>query len=180
MVRHNHEDSHWLKVIANRERGALYVQMGDGIAVVPVLEDGRVQLINELSIAYEDLWSLQPVFGTIEEGEEPATAARRELREELGFYADRIDYLGITYNSAKYIRNIIYIYVARGLTKGTRNKDLENRFIEVPEPIELDQLDDLIAAEVVCDSAAVVSLYLARQFLNKEAKKESTTTEATT
>jgi 8-oxo-dGTP pyrophosphatase MutT (NUDIX family) len=73
--------------------GVGYVQCGDGVLVVPVTEDGQVLLAVERSPAF-DREVLGLVNGSIEEGEPLEETAKRDLQEELGWRAARIDFLG--------------------------------------------------------------------------------------
>ncbi len=63
-----------------------YMKSPDFINVVPVTEEGQFLCFRQTKYALEGL-SLAPVGGYIDPGEDPLTAARRELREEMGYEA---------------------------------------------------------------------------------------------
>ncbi len=62
------------------------VEHPGAVAIVPILDDGRVALVRQYRYAVgKEL--LEIPAGTLEEGEAPDTCARRELREETGYTA---------------------------------------------------------------------------------------------
>ncbi|MEU1038221.1 NUDIX hydrolase [Streptomyces sp. NPDC005907] len=64
-----------------------------GAAVLPVLSDGRLVLLHHFRHASRGWhWEIPRGFGS--PGEDGSTAARRELREELGCDTDDLTYLG--------------------------------------------------------------------------------------
>lgn len=62
------------------------VEHRGAVAVAPLLEDGRLVLVEQYRHAAGD-WMLEVPAGRLEAGEEPLTAARRELEEETGYRA---------------------------------------------------------------------------------------------
>lgn len=60
--------------------------------------------------------------GGVEDGEDPETAARRELREETGYRADRIDRLG-SYHPSGFDRMTRHVFYATDLTAGDTDRD---------------------------------------------------------
>ena len=91
----------WLRMETHRVRlpnGAeipdwLWVDTPDFINVVPVLADGRYVCFRQQKYAVEGI-TLGIVGGYLEPGEDPAGAARRELREETGYVSDAWRSLG--------------------------------------------------------------------------------------
>ncbi len=61
--------------------------------------------------------------GKLEYGENPAAAVARELREETGCTADRIEPLGTLYPTPGYCAEKLYIYLATGLHAGAQQLD---------------------------------------------------------
>ncbi len=93
-----------------------------GAAVLPMFENGDVLLVKQYRHpAEEEL--LEIPAGRLEAGEDPAIAAERELEEETGFRAARIEFVTQFYALPGYSREILYCYVATGLTPGKLNLD---------------------------------------------------------
>jgi 8-oxo-dGTP pyrophosphatase MutT (NUDIX family) len=70
-----------------------YVISPDYVNVVPVTPEGQFLCFRQTKYAVEGT-SLAPVGGYMEPGEDPLPAARRELREEMGYEAAEWIHLG--------------------------------------------------------------------------------------
>jgi len=84
------------------------------VLIVPWLKENRLVLLrNQRLVVNECLWELPA--GTLEPGEEPAEAARRELAQETGYQAGTIFKLGEFYTSPGFCDELIKVFVARDL-----------------------------------------------------------------
>jgi ADP-ribose pyrophosphatase len=94
-----------------------------GAAVVlPVLADGSVVLIRNRRFAVnEELWELPA--GLLEDDEPPIECAARELTEETGYTAGRIEPLGSFYSTPGTSNETLHAFVATDLAPG--EQDLE-------------------------------------------------------
>jgi 8-oxo-dGTP pyrophosphatase MutT (NUDIX family) len=93
------------------EDGVGFIHCGDGVLVVPLTDDGQVLLAVERAAAF-DRETLGLVGGEVEEGEPLEETANRELQEELGWRAGRIDYLG-ELHPFKYLTSRQFVFLAR-------------------------------------------------------------------
>jgi ADP-ribose pyrophosphatase len=93
------------------------VQHPGAVVILPVLDDGRVCLIRNYRVAV-DRTLIELPAGTLEPGEEPAVTARRELEEETGYQAGRIEPLTQFFMSPGILNERMHAYLATGLTKG--------------------------------------------------------------
>lgn len=90
------------------------------VVVLPILENGDWVLIrNHRPAVGRELLELPA--GTLEPGEAPPACARRELEEETGFQAERLEPLLEFYTSPGVSTERMYGFVARGLTEGKQN-----------------------------------------------------------
>ena len=55
--------------------------------------------------------------GKIEKGENPESCIIRELEEEAGVHANKIEKIGLIYAAPSYSNEIIHLYVAKNLIK---------------------------------------------------------------
>ena len=85
--------------------------------IVPLLADGRVCLIRNWRIAAGQTLIELPA-GTLEPPEPPAVTAERELIEETGFRAERIEFLHAFFLSPGILDEKMHLYLATGLTAG--------------------------------------------------------------
>jgi ADP-ribose pyrophosphatase len=90
------------------------VAMKSGVCVLPIEDDGTVYLTKQFRYAL-GAESLEVVSGAIDEGESPAAAARRELREELGIEANELLDMGRLQLDTSIIKAPVQLYLARGL-----------------------------------------------------------------
>jgi ADP-ribose diphosphatase len=97
--------------------------------ILPLLDDGGVVLIRQYRpIVGVELWELPA--GTIEVGESPEGCARRELVEEAGYEAGRLDPLGEALADPGLTDERIFLFVARELRPVARGLDADEH-IEV-------------------------------------------------
>lgn len=135
------------------------VEHTGGATVLAETEEG-IALVRQYRYAYkEELFEIPA--GKLNAGEDPAKAAARELSEETGLLADKLNLLSVLYPTPGYTDEKIYIYEAEGLRKGARHLDegefLETLFIprkEVLEMIKDGRIKDgkTIAAVLLSDS----------------------------
>ncbi len=92
-------------------------RVGDGVAVLPVLE-GRIVLIRHFRHAVRR-WMLEAPRGGIEPGQTEEETARQELLEEIGARATRLVRLGFLHGSANIYANGAHLYYAELASVGT-------------------------------------------------------------
>ncbi len=94
----------------------------DGVAILPVDEDGTVTLVRQFRYPFgKEL--LEVPAGKMDEGEEHLECGKRELSEETGYSADEMIYLGAYYLSPGCYTERIHLYIAKGLHKGEAHPD---------------------------------------------------------
>lgn len=150
------------------DSGTLIVKMDDGVTIVPVNDRGEVLLISEPSVAYNGLRSLLLPAGALEPDEDPADSANRELQEEIGYKANRLDSLGVIYSSIKYVDEKFHVYLARDLEVSRLEGDEPGGWIEAQNPVPLSEIDSLIADGRLLNASTIAALFLARNFIEKE------------
>lgn len=92
------------------------------VAIVPVPEPGWVILIRQYRYcAGQYLWEIPA--GTLERGEAPVSAARRELREETGQTAARLTLMADLFTSPGVLTERMRLYVATNLTPAPLEPD---------------------------------------------------------
>jgi 8-oxo-dGTP pyrophosphatase MutT (NUDIX family) len=158
----------WITICEN-ERGMPFVRLGDGVMIVPMTPEGEVLLITEPSAAYDEDILLLPAGG-VDSGESPSEAANRELQEEIGYRAGRLEYLGTIYPAVKYLNARLDVYLGRDLQPSQLAGD-ETWTITL-QPVRLIDFENLISDGRLRDSSVIASLYMAQKFLQKEREKE--------
>jgi len=104
------------------------------------------------------LWEIPA--GTLDPGEDPEACARRELLEETGVTATRLQRLTSIWTTPGFTNEVIHLYLATGLTTGEPSRE-RDEFIEVvPQP--LSRVLELIREGEIRDAKTVVAiLYMA-------------------
>lgn len=98
--------------------------------------------------------------GRLERGEEPIVCARRELLEEVGVTAGRVERLTTIWTTPGFTDERIHLFWAADLTTGTHARE-EDEFIEVI-PTPLSQALSQVRDGTICDAKTVVGiLYMA-------------------
>lgn len=135
------------------------------VAVVPVDAEGVATLVRQLRAAvWQDV--LEVPAGTCDvDGEPPEATARRELAEEAGLVAERLELLADVYNSPGVSDQRTRIFLATGLRPcATDRIGVEERWMTV-ERVALDDVAELVADGRLVDETTVLGLLLAGQAL---------------
>lgn len=130
------------------------------VVIAPVDAEGNVHLVRQYRDAVEELLLELPA-GKLDEGEEPIECARRELREELGLVADNWKELATYYASPGFCDEVMYLYLAEGLSATENDLDHEE-FLE-PVVLPLEPLDGLLGQ--LKDSKSLTGVLLAHKVI---------------
>ena len=91
------------------------VEVGDGVAIAPVHADGSVTMIHQFRHAVgEFVWEFPA--GRVENEEDLAVAAGRELHEEVGLEAGCLEHIGHVFPLDGICRHRIQLFRASDLT----------------------------------------------------------------
>ncbi|MDI9484993.1 MAG: NUDIX hydrolase [Bacillota bacterium] len=136
-----------------------------GAAATLVVEDGQVLLVEQYRPAAGRLMLELPA-GTIDRGEPPIECAQRELQEETGYSAQHWETLGHLYPTPGYTNEILYLYLASGITKGEQRLD-DGEDIKV-RWVPLDEVREMIDNDGINDAKTIVSIF---RYLSKHQSK---------
>lgn len=102
-----------------------------------------------------DLWNWELPGGLLDDGEEPAVTAAREVEEETGYRPRSIELLAVFEPMAGTVRSAHHVFLARGAERVGDAEELnEGTFVWVP----LKDVADLIRRGEVGNSGALVGL----------------------
>jgi len=96
--------------------------------------------------------------GKLHPGEDPMHCAARELEEEIGYVAGRIELLTSILTAPGFTDEVIHIYKATGMTAGRQQLD-RDEVLEVLE-ISLEEAIKMIKAGTIRDAKTIVGLRL--------------------
>ena len=122
--------------------------------VLPILEDGRVLLVEQHRHAVgKRLWEIPA--GKLEPDEEPLACARRELREETGHEAAEWERLSAFYTSPGFADERMTLFLARGASPVTTSLDRE---ISSCRAFSRDEVRRLIVRGEIEDAKTILAL----------------------
>ncbi len=121
-------------------------------------KDGKILLVKQFRYPYGEVIYEIPA-GKLNEGEDPAQTAIRELEEEGGIIADKVEKLFDVYPTPAYTTEIIRIYRAVGIREAKAHLD-EDEFLTAVW-IEKEKLKDMIAHGEIKDAKTIIALLYA-------------------
>ena len=131
------------------------VQHPGAAVIIPLLDAENVVLIANRRPAIGQTL-LEVPAGTLDPGEAPLTCAHRELTEETGYRAGRMDRLTGFYSSPGIFTEYMHVYLARDLTPGAMSLD-DGEEIEL-RPMRLDDALDAIRTGKITDGKTIIAL----------------------
>ena len=100
------------------------IQHPGAVVIVPLLDDGRVCLVRNYRLAVNAALIELPA-GTLEPGERAEITASRELAEETGYNAARLEPLAEMLMSPGILNERMHVFVASGLSAGAPAPEAE-------------------------------------------------------
>jgi len=128
-----------------------------GAAVVPVFSNGDVLLVEQFRYPMRQSLLELPA-GRIDPGETPEETAARELQEEVGFRAGRLEKLVAFYTTPGFCNELLHLFLARDLEPGRRAGD-EDEELSVHR-YSPGQLEKLIRSGRIVDAKTLIGLHL--------------------
>lgn len=102
----------------------------NGSAVMlPLFDDGTVALVRQYRHPVGEALLELPA-GSLESDEDPLSGAHRELEEEIGVTADKMELLAQFWVSPGFLSEKMFLYLATGLTETQQNLD-EDEFVDI-------------------------------------------------
>jgi ADP-ribose pyrophosphatase len=126
--------------------------------IVPVFDDGTVALVKQYrhpAVRY----LLEVPAGTLAKGERPEIGAARELKEELGIVAARLEKLSEFFVSPGFCEEKMWVYLATELSEGEQALEDDEILDVVRLPIA-DALEMITSGEIE-DAKTIIGLMLA-------------------
>jgi ADP-ribose pyrophosphatase len=137
-----------------------FVSHPGSVVILPLLDENRIVLIQNRRFAVHDiLWELPA--GTLEPHEHPLETASRELLEESGYAAQKIELLTDFYTSPGISNEIIYAYAAYDLIhKGQALEDSEDIQVTI---VSWQNALDMIRKGEISDAKTMLTLLFYHQ-----------------
>jgi ADP-ribose pyrophosphatase len=132
------------------------------VTIIPLDDEGRMWFVRQYRHpAGREL--LEFPAGVLNAGEDPQTAAQREIREEIGMRAAELRPIGEFFLAPGYSTEYMHVFLATGLSPDPLDMDEDER-IEL-EKIPWRQVEQLARQGGLGDAKSLAALLLAQPFL---------------
>jgi ADP-ribose diphosphatase len=154
----------YLKTPKGDETKLEIIEHGGSVVVVPIDDEGNLLLVRQYRHAAEqDLLELPA--GTRDEAEPFEECAAREIREETGMEANKLQKVGGFYLAPGYSTEFMAVFLATGLSHNPLEADFDE-FLHV-EKIPLKKAEDLFQSGEIVDAKSLAAWMLAKPHLEQ-------------
>jgi len=135
-------------------------------AVLPLLDpisnpDPRVILIHQFRHAADGyVWEIPA--GRLDPGEAPEDCARREMAEETGYTAGRLDHLASVYTTPGFTDEVIHLFAGPVTGRGDHARE-QDEFLEV-RTLHWSEVGRMVARGDIVDGKTLCCLFYLQQF----------------
>ena len=126
--------------------------------IIPIHDDGTVVLVRQYRHPVVR-YLLEVPAGTLDDGERPEIGAARELEEELGLIAGRLQKLSEFFVSPGFCEEKMWIYLATELTEGKQLLD-DDEILDVVR-LPMGEALEMISSGEIQDAKTIIGLILA-------------------
>ena len=126
--------------------------------IVPVFDDNSVALVRQYRHPAQK-YLLEIPAGSLAPGEDPEIGARRELEEEIGVLAGKVEKLTEFYVSPGFLGEKMHVYLATDFTATKQNLE-EDELLKI-ERIAISSIGEMLKNGVIEDAKTIIGLTLA-------------------
>lgn len=134
------------------------------VCVVPLTDDGEVVMVRQFRYPFSEVL-LEIPAGKLEPGENPLEAVKRELEEESGAQAGKIEHIGEIYTTVAIFDEKIQLYLARDLKFTNAHPDTDE-FIESTK-IPLCELVEMVMNNEIKDAKTQIAILKAEKYIKE-------------
>lgn len=135
-----------------------------GAVIAAVTSENKILLVRQFRYPLQKLMLELPA-GKLDEGEDPAVCALRELEEETGYSASELIKLGSINTTPGFCTEILHIFLAKDLREGNHNREEGEHGMEVLS-FTIDEIENLIIRGEITDAKTLSGIYLLKNYLN--------------
>lgn len=138
------------------------VHHSGGVCVIPITENNEIYVVKQFRYPFKAV-TVEIPAGKVNKGESHFDCGKRELLEETGCTCEEYTYLGSLYPTPAYDTEIIHIYMAKGISRGSQNLD-SDEFLDV-EKIPLAKAVEMVMNNELPDSKTQIAILKAARIL---------------
>jgi ADP-ribose pyrophosphatase len=132
------------------------VTMGEAVGVLPFMDDDHVMLVRQYRYVFGEAERWEIPTGGMKPGEIKEKAALRELQEEIGYTAERLEWVSTFYTSKSVCYEVAHLFLGYGLTQATLEPDDTEEFEHAIFPFE--QVLEMVNSSEIRDAMTVVAV----------------------
>jgi ADP-ribose pyrophosphatase len=137
------------------------VSTGACVGILPFLDNDRVLMVRQYRYVFGENQRWEMPTGGIHPSETPEQAAQRELREESGYSAARLEWVSTYYTSKSIVEETAHLYLGYDLTPSALQPD-ETEFFEQAALPFAEVLDLVVRGEIRDGMTIIAVLHAAR------------------
>ncbi|NLK88398.1 MAG: NUDIX hydrolase [Clostridiaceae bacterium] len=132
-------------------------------AVVALNGKGELYMVRQFRKPLEAV-SLEIPAGKLDQGEDPLECARRELKEETGLSAEKLQHVVSVHSTPGFSDEVLHIYAATHLQEGDSCADADE-FITT-EKYSVSRLLEMILEGKITDAKTIIGVFLADRIIS--------------
>jgi ADP-ribose pyrophosphatase len=129
------------------------IECGQCVGVLPFLDADHVVMVRQYRYVFSEDHRWEMPTGGVKPGEALEDAARRELREEVGYDAHSLQPISTYFTSKSIVQEVAHLYIGRDLEQAAAIPD-ETEFLEVAI-LPFDQVYQMVLESEIRDSMTV-------------------------
>lgn len=139
------------------------IECGECVGVLPFLDDDHVVMVRQYRYVFGENHRWEMPTGGVKPGESLEEAARREMREEVGFDAKQLERVSTYQTSKSVMQEIGHLFIGRELSRVQAVPD-ETEFLDVAI-FPFDEVLQMVLDSQIRDSMTVIAVLLAARKL---------------
>jgi ADP-ribose pyrophosphatase len=153
----------WVQLPDGREARREVVEHKGAVAVIAKPTPAEIILIRQFRKPVEEVIFEIPA-GLFHDGEDLGCAAARELREETGYAAGKIQKVLSAYASPGYSTEVLHYFLAEDLTRSSQNLD-EDEIVKV-ERVKISDALNMVKDGTIKDNKTIIGVMIAAGEIN--------------
>jgi ADP-ribose pyrophosphatase len=132
------------------------VENAECVGVLPYVDDDHIVMVRQYRYVFGEIHRWEMPTGGVKAGESLEAAAQRELGEEVGYRAHKLEHINTFYSSKSIVREVAHLFIGRGLTRVQAVPD-ETEFLEVAI-LPFGQVLELVLTSEIRDAMTVIAV----------------------
>jgi len=130
--------------------------VNQAVGVLPFVDDGHVILVRQYRYVFDEANRWEIPTGGVKPGEPLADAARRELQEEIGHTAARLEHISTFYSSKSVCDEVAHLYLGYGLTRAEMPPDHTEEIEQAVFPFA--EVLEMVSSSEIRDAMTIIAV----------------------